>query len=137
MAAENTPEPVGDFLSGAQSPNQQNGIEPRRVAVLQHDQAIVVAQVAGEIDMLTGPALQSHLDTVLATRPARLIVDLSRVSFMGATALTVLINAKTIATHQHTTVQLRGLSRAVARVLQATGLTYLFEILPAEERPAV
>jgi anti-anti-sigma factor len=124
MAAKNRPEPAGDFLSGAQPPSQRNGIEPLRVAVLQYDQAIVVAHVAGEIDLLTGPALQSHLDTALAARPARLIVDLSQVSFMGATALGVLINAKTVATHQGTIVQLRGVSRAAARVLQAAGVTF-------------
>lgn len=105
--------------------------------MLQHDQAIVVAHVAGESDMLTGPALQCRLDAALAARPARPIVDLSQVSFMGATGLTVLIEAKTVAAHQGTTVQLRGLSRAAARVLHAAGLTHLFEILPAEEGSAV
>jgi anti-sigma B factor antagonist len=128
MTAKNTPGPASDFFSGTQSPSQRNGIEPLRVAVLAHDQAIVVAHVAGEIDMRTGPALQSHLDTALATRPARLIIDLSQVSFRGATALAVLINAKTVANHQSTTVQLRGLSRAAARVLHAAGLTHLFDI---------
>ncbi|HKS51807.1 MAG TPA: STAS domain-containing protein [Pseudonocardiaceae bacterium] len=138
MAAEYTPEsPAGDFFSGAQSPKRRNGIELLRVAVLQHDQAVVVVHVAGEIDMLTGPALQSRLDTALATCPARLIVDLSQVSLMGATGLTVLIDAKTVATPQGTTVQLKGLSRAAARVLHAARLTHLFEILPAEEGPAV
>jgi hypothetical protein len=42
--------------------------EPFRVIVLQHDQTIVVAHVAGEVDMLTGPSLQSHLDEALASR---------------------------------------------------------------------
>jgi anti-anti-sigma factor len=96
--------------------------------MLAHDQAIVEAHVAGDIDMLTGPALQSHLDTALATRPARLIIDLSQVCFLGATALAVLIKAKTVAAHQSTTVQLRGLSRAAARVLHAAGLTHLFDL---------
>jgi len=137
MAAEHTPEPAGDFLLDAQSPASETALSRFRVAVLQHDQAIVVAQVAGEIDMLTGPALQSHFDTALAARPTRLIVDLSQVSFMGATALTVLINVKTVATHRGTTVKLRGVSRAAARVLQVAGLTHLFDILPVEEGPPV
>jgi anti-sigma B factor antagonist len=137
MAAQNTPEAAHDFLLGAQSPGHLDGIQPFRVTVLEHGQAILVAHVAGEVDMLTGPTLQDHLDTALATRPARLIVDLSQVSFMGATGLTVLINAKTVAIRQGTTVHLRGVSRAAARVLQAAKLTHLFDILPAEKGPAL
>ena len=71
------PKPAGDFLPGAESASPINGIEPFRVTVLQHDQPIVVAHVAGEVDILTGPSLQSHLNKALASRPERLIVDLS------------------------------------------------------------
>lgn len=39
------------------------------VTVLQHDQPIVVAHVAGEVNILTGPSLQSHLDKALAGGP--------------------------------------------------------------------
>jgi anti-sigma B factor antagonist len=98
MADKKTPKPAGDFLPGAESSSRINGIEPFRVLVLQLDQTIVVAQVAGEVDMLTGPSLQSHLDKALASRPERLIVDLSQVSFLGATGLAVLINAQEAAT---------------------------------------
>jgi len=55
--------------------------------VLQHDHAVVVARVAGEVDMLTGPLLQSQLDSALATRPQRLIVDLSQVSFSAKSGI--------------------------------------------------
>jgi anti-anti-sigma factor len=79
-----------------------------------------VAYVAGEVDMLTGPALRSHLDQVLATRPEHLIVDLSQVSFLGSTGLAVLINVQEAAIHQGTTFQLRGVRRAAGRVLQVT-----------------
>ncbi len=131
MAAENAPKPTADFVSGAQSPCDLSGIDLLRVTVLQHDQAIVVTRVAGEVDMLTGPSLQSHLDKALASRPVRLIVDLSQVSFMGATGLTVLIKTKAAATHQGTTLQLRGMSRAAARALHAAKLGCLFDRLPA------
>ena len=128
MAAEHPPKPTVDFLSGAHFPCDLSGIDLLRVTVLQPDQAIVVTHVAGEVDMLTGPSLQSHLDKALASRPVRLIVDLSQVSFMGATGLTVLIKAKAAATHQGTTLQLGGMSRAVARALHAAKLGCLFEI---------
>jgi anti-sigma B factor antagonist len=135
MAVEKTPEPAGDFLSVVESFGRIDGIEPFRVTLRQHDQAIVVAYVAGEVDMLTGPALRSHLDQVLATRPEHLIVDLSQVSFLGSTGLAVLINVQEAAIHQGTTFQLRGVRRAAGRVLQVTNLVSFFEILPAEEGP--
>ena len=135
MAAENTPKLAGDSVPGMESLSHIIGIQPLRVIVFGDDQAIVVA-VAGELDMLTGPSLQNHLDKALAARPTRLIVDLSGVSFMGATGLAVLIKAQHAATYQGTTLQLGGVSRAAARVLQVTELTHLFEILPAEKGPA-
>ena len=90
---------------------------------------------AGQVDMLTGSSLQSHLNKALASRLARLIVDVSQVSFLGSTGLSVLINIQAAATHQGITFQLRGVGPAVARVLQVTKLDSLFEILPAEEGP--
>jgi anti-sigma B factor antagonist len=136
MAAEKIPQPADQYLPSGEFPSQLNGIPPLRITVLQHDQAIVVAHLVGELDILTGPRLQRHLDKALATQPERLIVDLSEVSFLGATGLAVLINAQHAATQQGTRFQLRGVSRAVARPLQATKLAYLFEILPAEEGPS-
>lgn len=51
--------------------------------------SVLVIYVGGELDMLTGPPLQDHLGELLATRPDRLIIDLSQVSFMGSTGLSV------------------------------------------------
>lgn len=87
--------------------------------------------VAGEVDMLTGLPLQDYLAELLATRPDRLIIDLSRVSFMGSTGLSVLICTREKAIATGTTLQLSGTSRrAVAVPLKVTGLNHLFEILP-------
>jgi anti-sigma B factor antagonist len=134
MAAEKTPEPADDFLSVTESFGRIDGFGPFQVILLQH-QAIVVAHVVGEIDMLTGPSLQSHLDQALASRPERLIVDLSQVSFLGSTGLAVLIKVQEAAIYQGTTFQLRGIERAAARVLQATNLASFFEIVPPEKGP--
>lgn len=83
--------------------------------------------------MLTGPSLRRHLDDALATQPERLIVDLSHVSFLGATGLAVLINAQRAATQQGANLQLCGVSSAVALPLQAAELADLFEVLPPVE----
>jgi anti-sigma B factor antagonist len=134
MAADKAPEPADDFLSVAESFGRIDGFEPFRVTLLQH-QEMVVAHVVGEVDMLTGPSLQSYLDQAIASRPDHLIVDLSQVSFLGSTGLAVLINAQEAATHRGTTFQLGGIGPVAARVLQATNLASFFEILPPEKGP--
>jgi len=68
--------------------------------------AVVIIYVTGEIDMLTELSLQSSLKTVFATNPQRLITDLSRVSFLGATGLSALIRAKRAAAEQGAKLQL-------------------------------
>ncbi|MFZ0119355.1 MAG: STAS domain-containing protein [Pseudonocardiaceae bacterium] len=101
------------------------------VAVQQLKQATLVIYVAGELDMITGPPLQDHLGELLATGPDRLIIDLSQVSFMGSTGLSVLICTRQNAIETGTNLQLSGTSgRAVAVPLEITGLNHLFEILP-------
>jgi anti-sigma B factor antagonist len=135
VTAEETPDSAGGYLPGIEF-GQPNGDPLLRVAVVEYDQTLVVVQVAGEVDMLTGSLLQRHLDNALASQPQRLIVDLNQVSFMGSTGLAVLLNANTAARGQGTTVQLRGVGRAVARLLQLTQLAYLFEIVPDDQRPS-
>ena len=137
MAAERALQQTSDSLPDAESLSRLAGTELLRVTVQQPGHAVFVVHVAGEVDMLTGPSLQGHLGKVLATRPERLIVDLSQVSFMAATGLAVLINAKRAAAQQGATFQLRGVSSAAALPLHTTELAYLFETLPpADEQRA-
>lgn len=104
------------------------------IEVQQLDHAVSVVRVAGELDMLTGPVLDDHLSRLLATRPERLIIDLSQVSFLGSNGLSVLVIAQHSATQQDTAFQLRGTERrAVAVPLRITGLDHLFDIVPNSE----
>jgi anti-anti-sigma factor len=52
-----------------------------------------VVDVAGEIDMGTGPAFQRGLLRAIGASRGGLIVDLSRASFLDSSALTNLVNA--------------------------------------------
>lgn len=105
------------------------------VVVQQLDHTISVVHIAGEVDMGTGPLLQDHLHKVLATRPERLVIDLSQVSFMGLAGLSVLISARDTAGEQGTALQLRGTHRrAVAVPLLITGVEHLFDIVTPESQ---
>ena len=119
------PEPNSGF------PTYLDNAEQLSVEVHRLPHSVVVIYVAGELDMLTGPPLQDHLAELLITGPDRLIIDLSRISFMGSTGLSVLICTRQKAIAAGTNLQLSGTNgRAVAIPLKVTGLNHLFEILP-------
>jgi anti-sigma B factor antagonist len=108
-----------------------DGTELFSVIVHQPEPAVMVIHVAGEVDILTESPLHDHVSKLLTTRPQLMIIDLSRVSFLGAAGLSVLLSARETAVQQGTILQLRGTNRrAVARPLEITGLDRLFEILP-------
>lgn len=75
---------------------EQSGdvVDPTAFEVGQHqvDQAVVLT-VSGEVDMLSSPQLAESIQATLATKPAALIVDLSKVSFLASAGMTVLVTA--------------------------------------------
>lgn len=91
---------------------------------------ITVVSVEGEIDMVTTPRLHSCLQDQLASTPQRLILDLSRVSFLGSSGLAVLVECLDDARGRGSDLRLVPNSRQVVRPLEATGLTTLFQTYP-------
>lgn len=59
----------------------------------QVDQTVVLT-VSGEVDMLSAPQLAEAINTELATGPAGLVVDLSKVDFLASAGMTVLVSAQ-------------------------------------------
>jgi anti-sigma B factor antagonist len=57
--------------------------------VADHD-GVAVVSVSGEIDLVTAPALEQAIGTVVADNPAALIIDLSGVEFLGSVGLKIL-----------------------------------------------
>ena len=54
-----------------------------------HD-GVSVVSVTGEIDLVTAPALEQALGTVIADDPTALVIDLSAVEFLGSVGLKIL-----------------------------------------------
>ncbi|WP_199430645.1 STAS domain-containing protein [Qaidamihabitans albus] len=90
------------------------------VAVEEHGSAIVLG-VAGELDLLTAPKLQDELTRALDQRPQTLVIDLSKVEFMGSAGLSVLVVAHRTA-GEHTKLRLVAHGNATFRPLRLTGL---------------
>ena len=52
---------------------------------------VVVIAVAGDLDMLTAPQLDDAIHSALREEPTALVVDLTRVEFLGSAAMNLLV----------------------------------------------
>ena len=88
-----------------------------------------VVRVAGEGDVSTSPALRAELEAIPETN-ARVIVDLSQVTFLDSTGIGVLIAAmkRFRDSEASGTLQLVVTKPHILKVLEITGLTPIFDI---------
>lgn len=77
---------------------------------------IVILRMAGEIDLLTQPAVQTALHSGLQAGALHLLVDLSAVSFCGARGLSTLADATSTAAGRRIGYAVSGLSPHLSRV---------------------
>jgi anti-anti-sigma factor len=88
----------------------------------------------GELDAATAPTFAELVTTRLRSAPARLILDLSKVDFIGTAGLSVLAGARLRAEHTGTELVLVP-GETVRRALEATGME--LPLSPAEVPPSV
>ncbi|MGB7111573.1 MAG: STAS domain-containing protein, partial [Mycobacterium sp.] len=55
---------------------------------------LAVVSVSGSVDMLTAPGLAEAIDSALANEPKGLIVDLTKVEFLGSAGISVLMKTR-------------------------------------------
>jgi anti-sigma B factor antagonist len=92
-----------------------------------------VVSVRGDVDVATSPTLRRLLAAVQVCRyredsNAPVVIDLSRVTLLDASGLTVLVDAARSARRDGYTLVLRNPSRPSLRVLEITQLTPVFRI---------
>ncbi|HZS20140.1 MAG TPA: STAS domain-containing protein [Pseudonocardiaceae bacterium] len=110
------------------------GAEALHVVIDQPIAGVRVVQVAGELDMQTAPQLDSRLLSQIDVRVRHVVVDLSKVTFLGAAGLESLVRAREAATCHHIKLHLTGVDhRAVTLPLEITGLLPAFSIRPFAE----
>jgi anti-anti-sigma factor len=112
------------------------------VTVVALDNSTTLVSVRGAVDIATSPTLRRLLAAVQACRrrdPAdgRVVVDLSRVTLLDASGLSVLMAAARSADRYGHTLVLRNPSRSCVRVLEITRLVSVFciDAGPPFERP--
>lgn len=82
--------------------------------------------VFGELDLFTADELAAVTADSLKRRPARLVMDVSAVTFCDACGLTALADAKDIATRAGAQFTLTGARDVLLRLVDITGLHALF-----------
>jgi anti-anti-sigma factor len=105
---------------------------PIDVVVDRPADGVVVATVAGEVDMLTAPALRAAVLAELEDCTV-LVIDLSGVSFLGSAGLAVLVEASHEAQRRQVELRLVAAGRSVQRPLEITGLTEVLTTFPSRD----
>jgi anti-anti-sigma factor len=83
---------------------------------------ITIAELTGELDISSAPALREQLLSLLRPGSSRLVIDLSKVSFCDATGLAVLVSTGRRARLLGGFLRLAAASPQVDQVLNITGL---------------
>ncbi|ALL78110.1 anti-sigma-factor antagonist [Pseudonocardia sp. EC080610-09] len=98
-----------------------------RFEVVEHGDGAVVVHVDGEIDTMTAPVVRQRLAGQIPAA-SLLVVDLTRVTFLGSAGLAALVEAKEKAEGDGSRLRLVCGSHAVTRALEATNLLSLFDV---------
>jgi len=85
-------------------------------------QEVWTISVTGELDMDTAPRLAAVLTEVTASRPSRVILEFEDVSFLDSSGIRELVTAKRDLAEQGATLVIGGMSGAVEKVLDVSGL---------------
>jgi anti-anti-sigma factor len=83
---------------------------------------ITIAELTGDLDIASAPALRGQLLSLLRPGSSQLVIDLSKVSFCDATGLAVLVSTGRRARLLGGFLRLAAVSPEVGQVLNVTGL---------------
>jgi anti-sigma B factor antagonist len=99
-----------------------------------------VVHPAGEVDLAVAPELrETILEAMTQDHARRLAIDLSQVTFLDSSGISVLIMALKLMRERDGQLVLVGVSEGERLILEITGLSKLIDIRPAldiDEEPA-
>ena len=97
-----------------------------------------VVCLGGRVTVESSPDLRKQLLALLSQRSTpTLIIDLSELSYIDCSGIATLIEALRIAHQRHTNLQLRGVRDGPRHLLEATGLSRLFDTNGGTDHPAL
>lgn len=111
-------------------PDLDSGTEFLTVTAHPVPPSAVVITVRGEVDLVTTPLLRDRLLAHLHHTAPQMIVDLTRVGFLGAAGLTALLTARETAIATGIKMCVVAHTRPVLLPLAIAGLDGVFDIYP-------
>jgi anti-sigma B factor antagonist len=90
----------------------------------------VVLQVSGVVDIVTAPSLATQLDIALASTPAVLVVDLTKVDFLSSAGISVLVEAHRLTQDSATSLRVAAEGSATSRPLRIVGIDEIIDLYP-------
>ena len=105
---------------------QQSALTPEFLCDVRPDRDRVVVRVAGELDMAAAPSVAAAVDALLGAGFARVVIDLSDLSFLDSAGVHMLVAAHHAAAQRTSEMSLVRGPRNVQRVLELTAADSLF-----------
>ena len=94
---------------------------------------ITVAEMGGRFEALENAKVASWLDNLMAGDAARLVVNMSAVTFVDSSALSLLVKVMKICRQRHGDLIICGLQSHVRVIFDLTRLNKVFNIHNTEE----
>ena len=96
---------------------------------LRQDRANVLA-IEGDIDLLVSPAITESLNAMITKKPERIVIDLSRATYIDSAGVAALILAKQEVKEYGGKFFLSGVQETIRLILETSGLDRIFWIFP-------
>lgn len=94
---------------------------------------VAVVAASGDLDMLTAPQLRDAVQAALSKEPAGLIVDLTKVEFLGSAGMQVLMETHNQIDGAQTRFAVVAEGPATSRPLKITGIADLIDMFSSLE----
>ncbi|MER6695314.1 STAS domain-containing protein [Streptomyces minutiscleroticus] len=105
--------------------------EPSRLSALRTTTGTtVILSLEGEIDLHTARRLRQVLTADRDDLPARMVIDLKRVTFMDSSGLHALLDLHDATRDKPGWIRLSGIQPAVQRLIELSGLDAVFDCYP-------
>jgi anti-sigma B factor antagonist len=102
-------------------------VTPRR------DGDLLILRVSGDLDVLTAPTLETHLDVALAGTPKWVIVDLTDVGFLSSAGISVLVETTRLVKQAGIALRVVADGPATSRPIKMMRVDEVIDLYPTVE----
>jgi anti-sigma B factor antagonist len=103
---------------------------------IENKNGLTVCNVEGEIDINSSPAIKKSFDKLLQSKTPKIIVNLSKVTYVDSSGLATLVEILKNMRSYGGRLRLTNLSSKIKSLFEITKLEKLFEIM-ADEQEAI